>query len=158
MKIILCDSAGSFSIEGEDFKSIARMLKLPPWAVDSHSAWARNCWGDDLTLHVEEGLIVMVEASPRPVPEVNKPGEERFGELWRKVQTYSDYHKDFYGYRPTGDSLSPLETVVAFDAIAAEHEAMMKTREGRVILRANGWEVPAAPPAPKAKKVAHQKP
>jgi hypothetical protein len=133
------------------------MLKLPHWTVDSYYAWTRNCWGDDLTLHVEEGWTVMVEASPRYVPEVLQPGEEKFGAMLRKVRTYSDYHKDFYGYRPT-NKLLPLEMVTAFDAIVAEHERMLHTPEGRAKLRANGWWVPAEPPAPKAKKVARRKP
>lgn len=64
-----------------------------------------------------------------------------------ELQSYlSDFHKDFYGFRPRG-IYTPAEwenPSVLIDAINRIHDAMdamKKTPEGRAELRANGWVI-----------------
>jgi hypothetical protein len=59
-----------------------------------------------------------------------------------KVRTYSDYHKDFYGFRPASlAGISEEEIVRQYDAISEEIQKLKTTREGRDALRANAWIV-----------------
>jgi hypothetical protein len=58
---------------------------------------------------------------------------------------YSDFHKDFYGFRPRNmtpeqwNSAVWLET--AIEEIQAEFERVASTELGRVRLRVEGWNV-----------------
>ena len=64
---------------------------------------------------------------------------------------YSDFHKDFYGWRPRGatpEQWRDREFLVAqINSIHAALDAMKKTESGRAELREAGWVVEDEPEA-----------
>jgi hypothetical protein len=56
------------------------------------------------------------------------------------IEIFSDYHKAFYGYRPTR-GYSDEEALIGSLAISREFDAMKATPEGRERLRRDGWLV-----------------
>ena len=56
---------------------------------------------------------------------------------------YSDFHKDFYGFRPRGASLEQWESkqflVAQINYIHDQMEQLKETFEGREQLREQGW-------------------
>ena len=58
---------------------------------------------------------------------------------------YSDFHKDFYGFRPRGASADDFNNRAWLEfQIDSIHEAMDRlkaTAQGRKELRANGWVI-----------------
>lgn len=54
---------------------------------------------------------------------------------------YSDYHKDFYGWRPRDwqDLESKEKLINAIKAIDESFDAMLKSEDGRKGLREDGW-------------------
>ena len=64
-----------------------------------------------------------------------------------ELQSYfSDFHKDYYGFRPRG-IYTPTEwqdrevLIKAINGIHDAMDAMKKTPEGRAQLRAEGWVI-----------------
>ena len=62
---------------------------------------------------------------------------------------YSDFHKDFYGWRPRGATpeqwVSREFLVARINAIHDDMDAMKATPAGRAELRANGWVIDDEP-------------
>lgn len=63
-----------------------------------------------------------------------------------ELQSYlSDFHKDFYGFRPRGytnvDWNNKEFLIRCIDNIHKHMDAMKQTTEGRAELRANGWQI-----------------
>lgn len=56
-----------------------------------------------------------------------------------KLRLLSDYHKDFYGWRPDTSRMTEDEILAAWDKITAEFEEKKKTPEGRQWLRDRHW-------------------
>jgi hypothetical protein len=63
---------------------------------------------------------------------------------------YSDFFKDFYGFRPRGIDLSNWENrewmIYAINGIHDRMDALKETFEGREELRRSGWVVEEADP------------
>ena len=130
MKLTIYNEETSFQVKGEDFQSIARLLRLPPWAREAYEAWTHNSRGEDFTLHVAEGITVMVEYVP---PTVSDPFADipALLDSMREMQIYADYHKDFYGFRPLDIPSDPTELARLFDVISTRHAEREATPEGR---------------------------
>jgi hypothetical protein len=64
---------------------------------------------------------------------------------------YSDFHKDFHGWRPRGATPEQWRDrgylVSSINAIHAALDAMKKTESGRAELRAAGWVIDDEPEA-----------
>lgn len=64
-----------------------------------------------------------------------------------ELQSYlSDFHKDFYGFRPRGiytpaEWQNPSVLIDAINRIHDEMDEMKKTPEGREQLLADGWQI-----------------
>lgn len=64
-----------------------------------------------------------------------------------ELQSYlSDFHKDFYGFRPRGiytpaEWQNPSVLIDAINRIHDEMDEMKKTPEGRKRLIADGWQI-----------------
>jgi Iap family predicted aminopeptidase len=64
-----------------------------------------------------------------------------------ELQSYlSDFHKDFYGFRPRGiytpaEWQNPSVLIDAINRIHNELDEMKKTAKGREQLRADGWQI-----------------
>lgn len=167
MKIILITPTGGFAVEGSDLDGIASLLRLPPWVDSTYNAWLANDGVGDFTLHVGPGYTLTIP-STAPVPttlaDVFDTAPDTFKsdsdlkEIFHKAELYSDYHKDFYGYRPRDISgATPRDLAKRYDAIAEAHQAMLGTAEGRAKLRAAGWDAPEPAKKAAAKKVARRK-
>ncbi len=149
VQLILPD--GGFEIKGLDVASIVKLAAVPPWVSEAYSAWKENDGDGNCVIHFATGCTCIV-AAPEVV-EIEKGLAEESAEIFRKAEQYSDYHKDFYGYRPSDIAgLSPRELALRYDLISAEHQRLLQTAAGRAELRANGWSVPdePVPPARKA--------
>lgn len=150
MKLHIITPTGAFRIEGSDSTSIINLISAPPWVATAIKSWLENDGQGEHTVHFAPGYAVIVPQDEQRELEQN--------EILRKFQTYSDYHKDFYGHRPIGVShLSPRQIAHLYDKIAAKHVEMQQTREGRDKLRANGWLVEEPAEKPPARKVAAKK-
>jgi hypothetical protein len=150
MKLNIITPSGAFCVEGADAASIVQLISAPPWVATAIEAWRANDGRGEHSVHFAPGYAALL------LEDVAR--EEDCEAMLRKHQTYSDYHKDFYGFRPRGvEHLGPREIAVLYDKISEEHSKLMQTPEGRSRLRANGWiaEEPAGKPA--ARKVAAKK-
>lgn len=54
-----------------------------------------------------------------------------------KLEVYSDYHKDVFGFRP--NCITDAQRIAAYDAASAYLTRLKSTRSGRAKLRASGW-------------------
>lgn len=59
----------------------------------------------------------------------------------QKLSLFSDYHKDFCGWRPDTSRMTEDEILDAWDNIDKEFAALKATKEGREKLRVRGWSV-----------------
>ena len=150
MKLNIITPNGAFRIEGSDASSIISLISAPSWVAASLDAWRHNDGRGEHAVHFGLGYAVTVER--------DEAAELEQAEIIRKVPTYSDYHKDFYGCRPSGVThLEPREIAALYDKISEEHNALLQTPEGRAQLRANGWIVKEPTTKPPARKVAAKK-
>ncbi len=100
----------------------------------------KQVFGEDFpeVLPTPDNVIVALQWCQDRLPE-NQARLELESEISRKVSLFSDYHKDFYGYRPNTTGWSREKIVEAYDQLQTEREAMTKTLEGRSELRRNCW-------------------
>jgi hypothetical protein len=144
MKLIVINNDGGFEVQGSDAASIVKLISAPTWVAESLNAWLVDAGdeGNGHTIHVAPGFVVIV-------PE-DHDLKARRASIREKFATYSDFHKDLYGFRPVGIShLCPEEIAAMYDRVSADFARMKSTPEGRDRLRATGWEIEDEPqPAP----------
>jgi hypothetical protein len=92
------------------------------------------------TVITAEEFGSVIEVSPEdPTGEKAAAARE---DRYNKIRLFSDYHKDYYGYRPKMSTWTDDEIVAAFDKITADFDEKRKTPEGRQWLRNRHWHVP----------------